>query len=221
MTARRGRHSAPLRVALNMNNAALVQRSGDGYGGPAIALAQRIGAATGARLTFVEHPSARSVVEAAGDGWDIAFLAIDPSRADRIAFSRPWHVIDATLLVRGDQPSGTCDAFLNSRHSILSAQGAAYHAQLERLVDRERLLVASSPSEARARFQRGEGDALAGIREPLALIDCPGSRILPDRFARIEQAVALPKGAAADMALMNRVVETFLRDQAGAGPGPE
>lgn len=214
------RRQSVLRVALNMNNAALVQRSANGYAGLAIELSKQLGTAMGAQLSYIEFPSARPLVEAAGDGWDIAFIAIDPSRADRITFSQPYHVIDATLLVRGDQPSGTCAEFLGTTQTILSAQGAAYHAQLETWVAGQTIIVAPSPAEARARFLNGEGDALAGIREPLALIDCPGGRVLPDRFARIEQAVAMPKGADAALPLVNRIVETFLHDQ-DVTQGPE
>lgn len=43
-------------------------------------------------------------------------------------------------------------------------------------------------------FRKGHGDALAGIRETLHKAGSEG-RVLSDRFARIEQAVAVPIGA--------------------------
>lgn len=200
-----GAHSA-LRVALNMNNTALVQRAGDGYTGLAVRIAERVGAAMGLPLTFIEHPNARSVLQAEPDGWDIAFLAIDPSRTDRIAFSDPYHSVEATFLVRDALADRSCAEILQGDHMIMSAKGAAYQARLSALTPKGPLVVAPSPDGARLRFQRGEGDALAGIRETLASAEIPGTRILPDNFARIEQAVAVPVRASTQLALINQTL---------------
>lgn len=198
-------HSA-LRVALNMNNTALVQRAGDGYTGLAVRIAESIGAEMGAPLTFVEHPNAQSVLQAGPDGWDIAFLAIDRSRTDRLAFSDPYYSVEATFLVRDALAPRSCAEILRGNHMILSAKGAAYQARLSALTPKGPLVVATSPDEARRRFLCGEGHALAGIRETLESVEIPGARILPDSFAKIEQAVAVPVRAAAQIALINRTL---------------
>ncbi len=202
-------HSA-LRVALNMNNTALVQRAGDGYTGLAVRIAERIGAEMGARLTFIEYPNAQSVVHAVPDGWDIAFLAIVPSRTDRIAFSDPYHSVEATFLVREDLAHRSCAEILQGDHMIMSAKGAAYQARLSALMPKGPLVVATSPDEAQQRFLHGEGHALAGIRETLDSVKIPGARILPDNFARIEQAVAVPVRANGQIALINRTLKEML-----------
>jgi polar amino acid transport system substrate-binding protein len=199
-----------LRVALNMNNTALVQRAGNGYTGLAVRIAERIGAELGVPLTFIEYPNAQSVVQAVPDGWDIAFLAIDPSRTDRIAFSDPYHTVEATFLVRDDLAHRSCAEILQEDHTIMSAKGAAYQARLSALAPKGPLVVASSPDEARQRFLRGEGHALAGIRETLQSVEIPGTRILPDNFARIEQAVAVPVRASTQIALINRTLGKML-----------
>ena len=198
-------HSA-LRVALNMNNTALVQRAGDGNTGLAVRIAESIGAEMGAPLTFVEHPNAQSVLQAGPDGWDIAFLAIDRSRTDRLAFSDPYHSVEATFLVRDALAPRSCAEILRGNHMILSAKGAAYQARLSALTPKGPIVLAASPDEARERFQSGEGYALAGIRETLESVEIPGARILPDSFAKIEQAVAVPVRAAAQIALINRTL---------------
>lgn len=195
-----------LRVALNMNNTALVQRAGDGYTGLAIHIAERISAAMGEPLTFVEHPNAQSVVQAEPDGWDIAFLAIDPSRIDRIAFSDPYHTVEATLLVRDVLAHLSCAEILQGDHRIISAKGATYQARLSALAPKGPLVVATSPDEARQRFLRGEGHALAGIRETLESIEIPGASILPDNFARIEQAVAVSGRVKEKIAMINQTL---------------
>jgi polar amino acid transport system substrate-binding protein len=152
LTAMKERAHSALRVALNMNNAALVQRAGDGYTGLAIRIAERISAALGAPLIYVEHPNAQSVLQAEPDGWDIAFLAIDPSRTDRIAFSDPYHSVEATFAVRDALAHRSCAEILQGDHIIMSANSAAYQARLSALAPKGPLVVAASPNEARQRF---------------------------------------------------------------------
>lgn len=184
--------SGVLRAALNLNNAALVQKAGDSYTGLAPDLARRIADAAGRQLRFVDYPSARAIVKDTAQAWDIAFLAIDPSRLDRLAFSKPYHSVEATFLVQADQSS--CSEVLAGEHRIISAKGAAYHSPLAAEVGGDRLIVAESPAEAAELFRQGHGEALAGIRETLGTAGS-GTRVLPDVFARIEQAVAVPIGA--------------------------
>lgn len=196
----------PLRVALNMNNTALVQRTGDGYAGLAIQIAGRIGAEMGMPLTFVEHPNAQSVLQAEPDGWDIAFLAIDPSRADRVAYSHPYHSVEATFLVRDGLQGRSCDDIMRGDHTIISARGAAYQAHLSALTPKVPIVLTTSPDEARERFQSGEGHALAGIRETLEAARIPGTHVLPDSFASIQQAIAVPIRNSAQIVAINEVL---------------
>jgi polar amino acid transport system substrate-binding protein len=198
-----------LRVALNMNNTALVQRTSDGYTGLAIQIAERIGAEMGTPLTYVEHPNARSVLQAEPDGWDLAFLAIDPARRDRIAFSDPYHSIEATFLVRDGLQVRSCEDILRGDHTMLSAKGAAYQARLSALGPKGPIVLAASPDEARRRFVNGEGAALAGIRETLEASRLAGTHVLPDSFAHIHQAVAVPIRNRAQIALINKILLTW------------
>lgn len=195
-----------LRVALNMNNTALVQRASAGYSGPSIQIADRIGAEMDRPLIFIEHPNAQSVLQAEPNGWDIAFLAIDPSRTDRIAFSDPYHSLEATFAVRDGLKHWSCDEVLQGDHTIICATGAAYQARLSALAPKGPIVLATSPDEARERFLSGEGQALAGIREALEAPKIPGAHILADSFAHIQQAVAVPIGNSAQMAMINRVL---------------
>jgi len=203
-------HSA-LRVALNMNNTALVQRAGDGYTGLAVRIAEQICRERGAPLTFIEYPDAQSVLQAGPDGWDMAFLAIDATRTDRLAFSDPYHRVEATFLVRDALGHRSCTEIMRGNHAILSTRNAAYQARLSTLAPKGPIVVAGSPDEARQRFLGGEGDALAGIRETLASVGISGTRILPDNFAYIEQAVAVPILAKGQITLINRALKTVLR----------
>lgn len=202
-----------LRVGLNMNNAALIRKDGAAYTGVAYALAQRLAEVAGLRLVPVEYPNARAAVDAVGGEWDIAFLAIDPARTDRIAFSVPYRSVEATFLVRDRSPKLRCSDVLASGEPILSARGAAYHAYLETLARPGDLVAAASPAEALARFRAGEGAALAGIRNTLSDHENAAFGVVPDCFAKIEQAVALPRQNRAQMVFVDQIVQTFHGDE--------
>ncbi|SLN62256.1 Bacterial extracellular solute-binding proteins, family 3 [Aquimixticola soesokkakensis] len=203
-----------LRVGFNLNNTALVQKTATGYTGVAPDLARRIAEAAGRALVPVDYPNARSAVEAVGDGWDIAFLALDPARADRMCFSTPYHSVSASFAVPNAHPAQSCTDVLHSATPIASPKGAAFHTKLVALTPQGPLHTAPTPAEARALFEADSTTALAGIRDTLLAANLVGCRVLSDEFARIEQAIALPKGADALLALVNEIVESFLHARA-------
>lgn len=91
-----------LRFAINLGNAVLASLTPDGQpAGITVELAKDIARHLHCRPEFITYPAAGKVVEDAGqDVWDIAFLAIDPKREDRLRFTSPYITIKGTLLVR-------------------------------------------------------------------------------------------------------------------------
>ena len=82
-----------LRVAINTGNRALVQQDGSNLTGVSPALAERLAQEIGARMEPVVYSGAGKVFDDAHlDKWDVGFLAIDPMRAEKIAFTRPYIV---------------------------------------------------------------------------------------------------------------------------------
>src|SRR4029077_3259743 len=84
--------TGPLRVGINYGNPVLATRvaaSGE-LCGVAVDLARELGTRTGLPINLVGYDSAGKMVEALQAGsWDIAFLAIDPGRAEQIRFTAP------------------------------------------------------------------------------------------------------------------------------------
>jgi polar amino acid transport system substrate-binding protein len=90
-----------LRAAINVGNKALVQQDGDQLRGVSPALAARLAESLGAELETVIYSSANEVVTDADSGrWDVAFLAVDPGRADRVTFADAYVTIETTYAVR-------------------------------------------------------------------------------------------------------------------------
>jgi len=190
-----------LRVAINLGNPVLAQGDARSPRGPSVELATTLAQRLGVQARFTCHDAAAPVVAAAADdGWDLAFLAVDPARADRIAFSAPYVEIEGTYLVREASPAHTVEDLDRESVRIAVGRGAAYDLYLSRELKHARIERAETSAAAIALFDQQQLDAAAGVRQPLqAWAQAhPGHRVLVDRFTAIQQAVAAPAARPAD-----------------------
>lgn len=184
-----------LRVAINTGNRALVQLNDDVLSGVSPALADRLAQQIGSTWVPVIYPGAGSVFEdATKDVWDIAFLAIDAKRAEKIAFTRAYVTIEATYAVRATskfQDVGTVDS---PDVKILTSHGSAYDMHLTSSLQAATLERFGTPSESFEAFRKGRCDAVAGIRASLMQFfgNDENVRILPGVLTKVEQAMVLP-----------------------------
>lgn len=194
--AERGR----LRAAINTGNRALVQQVDGRLEGVSPALAEALARELGVPLELAVYDSAGKVVADAGAGrWDIAFLAVDPERADKVAFTKPYVLIETTYAVREGSPIKAVEELDRPGLTILVSKGAAYDLRLTAMLQNASLLRASSPVDSMERFSNGEADAVAGIRQSLAgfFDGRDGFRILPGAVISVAQAMAVPAKHAA------------------------
>ncbi len=185
-----------LRAAINTGNRALVQTDGDRVTGVSPALARRLADRLGVQLEIVIYQGAGKVFsDAAAKIWDVAFLAIDATRAEKISFTRPYHTIEATYAVRaGSTISDVADADQDGVH-ILTSTGSAYDMHLSANLRCAKLEHSGTPPESFEEFRNGRCDAVAGVRASLERFfgDDAGFRVLPDVLTRVEQALVLPR----------------------------
>lgn len=190
--------STALRFAINLGNPVLACLSPAGEPqGISVALAHRIARTLGAEAVFVTYPTAGSAVAAAQAGeWDIAFLARDPDRARTLRFTASYITIQGTMMVAGNAGVRSVTQMDSEGMAIVVGKGAAYDLWLSRNFSRAALLRQASSQAAIDAFLKGEGDAVAGIRQPLekAARENAGFRVLEDNFTQIEQAVCVPLG---------------------------
>ncbi|WP_414540252.1 ABC transporter substrate-binding protein [Stenotrophomonas forensis] len=190
-----------LRVAINLGNPVLAQGDARSPRGPTLELATALAQRMGVQARFTCHDAAASVVAAANqDEWDLAFLAIDPARAGRIAFSAPYVEIEGTYLVRADSPAQRVADLDRDGVRIAVGRGAAYDLFLSRELRYARIERADTSAAAIDLFDQQHLDAAAGVRQPLETWarSHPGHRVLADRFTAIQQAVAAPASRPAD-----------------------
>lgn len=184
-----------LRAAINTGNRALVQQSGAHLAGVSPALARRLAEFLGLRLETVIYSGAGRVFEDAGrDLWDVAFLAVDATRAERISFTRPYHTIEATYAVRSGSEISTPEDADRDGITVLSSIGSAYDFYLASALRHARHDRIGTPTESFEEFRAGRADVVAGVRASLERFfkGDPTVTILPGVLTKVEQAMVLP-----------------------------
>ena len=126
--------------------------------------------------------------------WDIAFIAADPDRETAIAFTPPYVELEAAYLVTAASPirsNGDID-----RNGVRIATGAtsAYTLALKRELEHAELVFLNADEAVKA-LAAGSVQAVAGLRFDLVARAAgnPSVRLLPEAFARAQQAIAVPK----------------------------
>ena len=202
-----------LRAGVNLGNPAVVQKdagSGELRGvGPGLAreLAKRLGA----KVEFVTYDSAAKMAQAATQGaWDVAFLAVDPQRANDIAFSAPYMVIEATYMVRaGSAMKVPADADRKGVR-IATNNNAAFDLWMQRnLKNAERVLAYSSGAAVELFMAQRDIDAAAGVRNTLEQYAArhSGYRVMEENFSTVGQAAGVPRTREASSRYLNAFIE--------------
>ena len=204
-----------LRVAINTGNRALVQQDGSNLTGVSPALAERLAQEIGARMEPVVYSGAGKVFDDAYlDKWDVGFLAIDPMRAEKIAFTRPYIVIEATYAVRSDAPFKDVEDVDAAGVKVLTSTGSAYDMHLTKSLQHATLERSGTPPESFEEFRAGRCDAVAGVRASLegAFAGSPDIRILSGVLTSVRQAMVLPDNTDPRIAALNDFVDRAIKD---------
>ena len=138
-----------LRAVINVGNPILAQKDAAGrVTGVSVDLAQALAQRLKVPLVLKTVTSARQAVEAVtGDEADVGFFAIDPLRAQGIAFTTPYLLIEGSYLVRNDSPLQDNDEVDRSSHRVVVGQGSAYDLFLTRHLQKAQLIrSATSPA---------------------------------------------------------------------------
>lgn len=219
-----------LRVAVNYGNPVLAQQ--DEAGQPkgisaklAIALAEELKV----EIEWIVFDAAGRVFATVDDDcWDIAFLAIDPLRAEKIAFSPPYVTIAGTYLV----PAGSdfkWVADLDKQGVTISIErGAAYDLFLSRQLQHAEIKRVDTASLAIEAFMARKADAVAGLRYQLQTYTGQNSayRMPADDFTHIYQAMAVPRRQTAAAAyisdfILRKKQQGFVKAELAANGQPE
>jgi polar amino acid transport system substrate-binding protein len=192
-----------LRAAINFGNGVLAQKGPNGEPrGISADLATELGRKLGVPVQFVLHEAAGKVAEAlANDAVDIGFIAIEPVRADKIAFSPPYVVIEGTYMVAKASPLKDVGDVDKPGVKIGVGLNSAYDLYLTRSLKSATLVRAKigGGGAGIGVFVDQKLDAAAGVRQPLEIYakDHPEMRVMAGAFQEIRQAMGAPKGRGA------------------------
>ena len=164
-------------------------------------------------VTVTGAQGVQGVIDSVKNGTaDIGFVAFDPVRAEQVDFSQNYALAQNTYIVAGelaDQIGRGC--------------GSRRRAHRRRRARCRRLLPHPHAEDPRRSVRNdggigdatvkallaGELEAYAGNRMRLhaAAQKTPGLRLVPDNFYGVEQAVIVPKGNAARLAIVERFID--------------
>ena len=205
--------SSTLRVGINLGNILLVtgtSPTGDPEGvAPdlAAAIAERLGVA----VTYVTFATPGEVADAVErDEWDIGLIAVEPKRAESIAFCDAYVEIEATYLVPANSPFQSIEEVDQPGVRIAVSDRAAYDLYLSRTLKNAELHRAKGLAGSIDLFVTEKLDALAGLVPALKenAETLPGSRVLDGRFTSVFQAV----GTKPENTGLKTFVEQFIQE---------
>jgi polar amino acid transport system substrate-binding protein len=207
----------PLRAAINLGNPVLAKREDSGaLSGVTVTLAQELARRLDRALELVPFEGAGKVVASAReDLWDIAFLAGDPLRAQEIAFSAPYVLIEGVYVVGAASRYQSVEDVDSPGTRIAVGEGSAYGLHLARALKAGELVpfeTASNPLEC---FVEHKLEVGAGIRQPATAFVAanPGLRLIDEPFMQIQQAMATKP----DRPEALGALEAFLADVKASG----
>ncbi len=178
--------------------------------GPALDLARALAARMGIELAPVEYPRPGAVIEGArNNGWDVAFLIVDPERAAEADFTPSYMETDFTYLVPPGSRIRSLADIDQPGIRISNPAGDAAGQLLARRLKQARLVRPESIAAAVDLLRTGGADARTGPR-PVLLTEAarlPGYRVLDEGFATIHFAALVPKGNAGRLAYVTEFIE--------------
>jgi len=207
-----------LRAGINYGNPVLATRepSNGELRGVAVDLARELGQRLALAVELVGFDAAGKMFEAVKAGaWDVAFLAIDPGRADEIDFTAAYIEIEGTYLVPSGSPLQAIEDVDREGVRVGISAKSAYDLFLTRTLRRAELVRAPGPDAAFELLLAAQVDVLAGVKQHLIAnaAKLPGARMIPGRFMAIEQALGVPKGRGECV----RYLREFIEDVKASG----
>jgi len=180
--------------------------------GPGADLARELGKRAGVPVTVTGARGVDGVIDAVKNGTaDIGFVAFDLVRAEHVDFSQNYSLAQNTYLVPETSPiKSIADVDRAGIRIGVGARDAGDYFLTRTL--KAATLVRNDGGVGDAVVKAllaGELDAYAGNRMRLheAAKKTPGLRLVPDNFYGVEQAVIVPKGETARLAIINRFID--------------
>src|SRR5262245_12049904 len=205
-----------VRAAINLGNMVLAQKEPTTGQPKGITpdLARELGRRLGVPVELVPFDAAGKVFEAVKTGAiDVMFLAIEPVRANEIAFTPPYVIIEGVYIVPKDSNLKTVADVDREGVRIGVSRNSAYDLYLTRTLKHATLVRGD---DGVGLFIKDKLDAAGGVKQPLVKFAStnPNVRVMDGRFMEIRQAMGTPKGRGEAGA---RYLRGFVEDMKASG----
>lgn len=200
-----------LRASINLGNAVLTNGSAEDPAGITVDIAHELGRRLSVPVELVLWDAARKSVDAVRDGEaDVCFLAVDPVRAEELAFSAPYVLIEGAYAVRDDSALRSADEVDRVGTRVGVKLGSAYDLHLSRSLEAAEVVRGADGVDV---FVEQGLDVAAGVAQPIRAYVAanPGLRVLDGAFMQIPQAVAVSRRHdEGDIAWVGSVVDELI-----------
>ena len=201
-----------LRAGMNLSNTLFTNKdpvTGE-LRGVSVDLMRELASRLDVPVEFVVHPTPGDVTDAVDKGtWDVATLAIEQSRAEKIAFSPAMTEIEATYVVHKDSKLQSVAQVDAPGVRISVPDKAGYELYLTRTIRNATLIRSKGTPAAIELFNQRRADALAGLRPALieSMHKMPDARFLEGNFMTVNHGLGTPRERRAAAAYLKAFVE--------------
>lgn len=212
-----------LRAGMNLGNTLFTgqDKATGELRGVSVDVMRELAARLGVPLALVVHATPGEVADAADKNtWDVAILAIEQARAEKIAFSPAMTEIEATYMVHRDSKFQSVADVDTAGTRISVAEKAGYELYLTRVLRHASLVKVKGFTAAMELFNAGGADALAGLKPSLldALaqmpeVRMPEVRMLPGTFMTVNHGLGTPR----PRPLAAQYLKSFVEDVNASG----
>ncbi|MCC6196295.1 MAG: transporter substrate-binding domain-containing protein, partial [Burkholderiales bacterium] len=145
--------------------------------------------------------------------WDVCFLANEPARAAKIAFTDPYILIEGAYLVPPSSHLRSASEVDCAGTRIGVIAGSAYDLFLSRELKRATLVREPHAAAVIALLAGGSVDLVGGVKPQLEADSAkvPGSRLLPEAFMAIRQSMGTPRERTAAAAYLADYIRELKR----------
>lgn len=180
--------------------------------GPAADLTRELARRHGVPFQMMPVANAPAVIESIKSGAaDIGFVAIDPVRAAEIDFSAPYSLAHNTYVVRTESPIRRLADIDHPGRRLGVGERDAGDFHLTRTLKHAELKrnPTGNLDVAVRQLAANEIDAYAANRQRLSAVVArdPTLRLLDENFYAVQQAIAVAKGQAARLKLVNELID--------------
>ena len=204
-----------LRAGMNLGNALFTMKdaaTGE-LRGVSVDLMRELAARLGVLLEFSVYATPGEVADAVDSGkWDVAILAIEPARAQKIAFSPAMTEIEATYLVREDSDLHSIEQVDMPGIRVCASEKAGYELYLTRTLRNAELIRTKGLQAAFDLFNERGADAAAGLRPALleSMGRVPHARLLEGNFMTVNHGIGTPRERRAAAEYVKAFVEEMI-----------